>query len=59
MRGFVAFAIFALFYRVAGLDGISDLFGHHVDTKLDTKSANPTTKFSLSDEAEFCSVSQS
>jgi hypothetical protein len=30
-----------------------------LDTKPDTKSANPTTKFSLSDEAEFCSLSQS
>jgi hypothetical protein len=49
MRGFEAFAIFALFYPIAGLDSISRLLGHRVDTK----SANPTTKSSLSDEPGF------
>ena len=46
MSGFAEFAIFALFYLFAGLDSISSLGGHQVDTK----SANPTTNSSLSDE---------
>jgi len=38
MRGFVAFAIFAPFYLFAVVDSILGFRGHHVDTKVDTKS---------------------
>ena len=37
IKRFAAFAIFAFFYPFAALDSISGLFGHQVDTKLDTK----------------------
>src|SRR5271165_3499560 len=49
MRGFEDFAVSAQFYPVAGLDLFSRPFEYHVDTKLDAKSTNPTTIFSLAD----------
>jgi hypothetical protein len=49
IKAFVALAIFTLFYHLAALDSVSGL----LDTKLELKSANPTTKFSLSDEPGF------
>jgi hypothetical protein len=49
IKAFIALAIFTLFYHLAALDSVSGL----LDTKLELKSANPTTKFSLSDEPGF------
>jgi hypothetical protein len=50
---FAAFAIFARFYHFAVVDSISGLFGHQMDTKLDTKITTATTKTSLSDKSDF------
>jgi hypothetical protein len=44
IKRFATFAIFACFYRFAAMDSISGLFGHQVDTKLDTKTITATTK---------------
>ena len=38
IKRFAAFAIFALFYHFAAVDSILGFRGHHVDTKVDTKS---------------------
>ena len=38
IKRFADFAIFALFYHFAAVDSISGFGGHHVDTKVDTKS---------------------
>jgi hypothetical protein len=35
------------------VDSISGLFGHQMDTKLDTKTITATTKTSLSDRSDF------
>ena len=43
MKRFAAFAIFALFYHFAAVDSILGLGGHHVDTKVDTKTITATT----------------
>ena len=60
IKRLAAFAIFARFYLVAALDSISGLFGHQVDTKLDTKTITATTESSLSDEPDFwCPVPRS
>jgi hypothetical protein len=53
IKRFAAFAIFALFYHFAAVDSILGLGGHHVDTKVDTKTATATTRSSLSDETGF------
>jgi hypothetical protein len=53
IKRFAAFAIFARFYHFVAMDSISVLFGHQVDTKLDTKTITATTKLSLSDELVF------
>ena len=50
IKRFSAFAIFALFYHFAAVDSILGFGGHHVDTKVDTKTATATTEISLSDE---------
>src|SRR5208337_267605 len=39
IKRFAAFAIFALFYHFAAVDSILSFGGHHVDTKVDTKTA--------------------
>jgi len=43
MKRFAVFSIFASFYLFAAMDTISVLFGHQMDTKLDTKTINATT----------------
>jgi hypothetical protein len=53
IKRFAEFAIFALFYRFVVLDSISGLFGHQVDTKLDTKSGHRNDFFSLPEIAPF------
>jgi hypothetical protein len=53
IKRFAAFAIFASFYLFATVDSISGLFGHQMDTKLDTKTITATTKTSLSDRSDF------
>jgi hypothetical protein len=53
IKRFAAFAIFARFYRFAAVVSISGLFGHQVDTKLDTKTVPATTKLSLPDVWPF------
>ena len=50
IKRFAAFAIFALFYHFAAVDSISGLGGHHVDTKVDTKTITATTRLSLPEE---------
>ena len=45
IKRFAAFAIFALFYHFAAVDSISGLGGHHVDTKVDTKTHHSNDKF--------------
>ena len=37
IKRFAAFAIFARFYLFVALDSISNLFGHQMDTKQDTR----------------------
>jgi hypothetical protein len=44
IKRFAAFAIFALFYHFAAVDSILGLGGHHVDTKVDTKTTTATTR---------------
>jgi hypothetical protein len=44
IKRFSAFAIFALFYHFAAVDSILGLGGHHVDTKVDTKSGQRNNK---------------
>jgi len=53
IKRFAAFAIFALFYHFAAVDSILGLSGHHVDTKVDTKTATATTVVSLPEETAF------
>ena len=53
IKRFSAVAIFALFYLFAAVDSILGFGGHHVDTKVDTKTATATTEISLSDELRF------
>jgi hypothetical protein len=53
IKRFAAFAIFARFYHFAAVDSIPGLFGHQMDTKLDTKTTTATTKTSLSDRSDF------
>jgi len=50
IKRFAAFAIFALFYHFAAVDSILGLGGHHVDTKVDTKTTTATTRLSLPEE---------
>ena len=45
IKRFAAFAIFAFFYHFAALDSNSGLGGHHVDTKVDTKTHHSNDKF--------------
>ena len=44
IKRFAAFAIFALFYHFAAVDSILGFGGHHVDTKLDTKTSHRNDK---------------
>jgi hypothetical protein len=53
IKRFAAVAVFAHFYLFAAMDSISGLFGHQMDTKVDTKTITATTKLSLSDELVF------
>ena len=53
IKRFAAFAIFALFYHFAAVDSILGLSGHHVDTKVDTKTVTATTIVSLPEETAF------
>ena len=46
-KRFAAFAIFALFYHFAAVDSILGFGGHHVDTKVDTKSGQHNDFLSL------------
>jgi hypothetical protein len=50
IKRFSAFAIFVSFYLFAAVDSILGFGGHHVDTKVDTKTGTATTEVSLSDE---------
>jgi len=44
IKRFAAFAIFALFYHFVAVDSILGLGGHHVDTKVDTKTITRNDK---------------
>jgi hypothetical protein len=48
IKRFAAFAIFARFYLVAAVDSILGLGGHHVDTKVDTKTDHCNDKIKSS-----------
>ena len=56
IKRFAAFAIFAIFYHFAAVDSILTLGGHHVDTKVDTKTITATTRSILPEETVLVST---
>ena len=53
IKRFAVFRFLASFYLFAAADSILGFGGHHVDTKVDTKTNTATTEPSLSDVARF------